>query len=130
MNIFVRKILILLSPLVFMILTNEAMRIKIKDGTYSAQGIKPINSAEYLPNKCSWACHNNTVYCKNNHVKYLKQFYVITDVLYFGVIAALASTGNYVALNIIFLVLLFPITILYFIIKSIRIQDEIRKLSK
>src|SRR6478735_4046058 len=117
MKRFVRNILILLSPFVLMALINEVVRTKIKEKPYTAHDITAINSAEYLPEKCTWACHNNTAYCKAHHVKYLKPFYGVTDVLYFGEIAALASTGNYGAANIIFLVLLFPITILYFIIK-------------
>ena len=130
MKRFVRKIFILLFPFVHMALINEVIRTKIIELPYKIHGIIAINSAEYLPEKCTWACHNNTVYCKTHHVKYLKPFYAFTDIFYFGVIAALTSTGNYSAANIIFLVFLFPITILYFIIKSINIQEEIRKLSK
>jgi len=130
MKRLVRNILILLSPFLFMALINEGVRPKIKEKPYISHGITAINSAVYISDKCSWACHNNTVFCKNHHVKYLKPFYPFTDVLYFGVINVLASTGNYGAANIIFLVFLFPFTILYFIIKSLNIQDEIRKLSK
>ena len=113
-----------------MVLINEAVRPKIKEQPYTAHGIIDVNSAKYLPKKCTWVCHNNTAYCKTHHVKYLKPFYTITEVFYFGVIGLLASTGNYGAANIIFLVFLFPLTILYFIIKSIDIQKEIQKLSK
>ena len=130
MKRIVRNIFVLLSPFVFMTLINEVVRIKIKEKPYKSHGIKAINSAEYLTEKCTCACHNNTAYCKINHVKYLKPFYVYTDILYFGAIGALESTGNYVAANIIFLVFLFPITILYFIIKSLNIKEEIRKLSR
>ncbi len=112
-----------------MALINEVIRIKIQDKPYSAHGIEAINSTEYFLEKCSWACHNNTAYCKTNHVKYLKPFYAVTDVFYSGVIAVLASTGNYVVANIIFLVFLFPITILYLFIKSLNIQKKIGKLS-
>ena len=130
MKRFKRNILILLSPFLFMALINEAVRLNIKEQPYTAHGINAVNSAEYLPNKCTWICHNNTIYCKTHHVKYLKPFYAITDFFYFGVIGILASTDNYGAANIIFLVFLFPLTILYLIIKSLNIQDEIRKLSK
>jgi len=125
-----RNILILLSPFLIMVLINEAVRAKNKEKPYTAHGITAINSSVYLTEKCTWTCHNNTSYCKVHHVKYLTPFYAVTDMLYFGVISALASTGNYGAANIIFLVLLFPFTILFFIIKSLNIQDEIRKLSK
>jgi hypothetical protein len=130
MKIFARNILILIFPFVLMFIINEALRIKIRETPYSLNGIKAINSAEYLQEKCTWTCHNNTEYCKIHHVKYLKPYYLVTDFFYFGIIAALKSTGNYGVANIIFLVFLFPITILYFIIKSINLQNEIRKLSK
>ena len=127
---FIRNILILISPFLFMAFINEAMRTKIKEKPYTAHGVTTINSVKYLPKKCTWICHNNTKYCKAYHVKYLKPFYRITDLFYFGVIGILASTGNYGAANIIFLVFLFPLTILYFFIKSIDIEIEIQKLSK
>ena len=130
MQKFIRNISILLLPFLLMVLINEVVRTQIKEKRYSAHGIKAINSALYLPGKCTWVCHNNTAYCKVHHVKLLKPFYGITDAFYFGAIAALASTGNYGLANIVFLVLLFPIMIWYFIIKSLNIQDEIRTLSK
>ncbi len=129
MKKFVRNISILLLPFLLMVLVNEVTRITSKEKRYTIQGIRAINSAEALPEKCTWACHNKNGYCKTHHVKYLKPFYAQTDVFYFGVIAALASTGNYAIANIIFLVLLFPIAIWYFIIQSLNIQDKIRKLS-
>jgi hypothetical protein len=130
MKILTRIILILIFPFIIMFIINEALRVKIKETPYSLNDIAAINSAEYLQEKCTWACHNNTAYCKIHHVKYLKPYYLITDLFYFGIIAALKSTGNYGAANIIFLVFLFPMTIFYFIIKSINLQNEIRKLSK
>ena len=130
MTKLLRNSLILLAPFLLMVLTNEAVRLKLKEKPYSANGITAVNSAECLPMKCTWICHNNTTYCKTNHVKYLKPVYVITDLFYFGVIGLLASTGNYAAANIIFLVFLLPLTILFFIIKSIDLQKEIQKLSK
>lgn len=130
MKRFVRSIFILFFPFLFLVLINEAVRPKIKEQPYTAHGIIAANSVEYLPNKCTWICHNNTTYCKTQHVKYLKPFFSITDVYYFGAISMLASTGNYGATNIIFLVFLFPFIILYLIIKSLNIQDDIRHLSK
>jgi hypothetical protein len=130
MKRLLRNALILLTPFLIMALINEVVRLKIKEKPYKAHGITAINSAEYFPNKCTWICHNNTTYCKAHHVKYLKPFYSITDVFYFGALGILASKGNFGAANIIFLVFLFPLTILYFIIKSIDIQEKIQKLSK
>lgn len=125
-----RGLLILLLPVLLMGIINEAVRAKTKKTQQLKTGVTAINSAEKLPNKCTWVCHNNTTYCKVHHVKYLKPFYSITDVFYFGVIGILASTGNYGTANILFLVVLFPITILYFIIKSIEIRKEIRNISR
>jgi len=130
MKIFTRNIFILIIPFIIMIITNEFYRFNIKERPYSIYGVKTLNSVKHIPNKCSWVCHNNTEYCKAKHVKYLKPYYGITDVLYFCTIKALRKTGNYSAANIIFLVLIFPFSILYFIIKSLNIQDKIRKLSK
>lgn len=125
-----RNILILISPFMLMVLVNEVTRSKIKESPYKAFGITAINSSRLLTEKCTWACHNNTEYCKTHHVKYLKPYFIFTDFFYYGVIAALKSTGNYGAANIILLVLLIPGTILYFIIKSLNKQDDIRKLFK
>lgn len=123
-----RNIFILFSPFMFMVLINEAVRPTIKEKPYTAHGITAINPVEYSPEKCTWACQNNTAYCKAHHVKYLKPYYTLTDKPYFGVIGMLASTGNYVGANIIFLVLLLPFIFLVLIIKSLNIQDQIRKL--
>ncbi len=131
MKRYILNAFILLLPFMLMALINEAVRLKTNKGhQYMSQGITAINSADYLLHKCTWICHNNTTYCKTHHVKYLKPLYSITDIFYFGVVNLLASTGNYGAANIIFLVFLIPLTILYFIIKSINIQYDIRKLSK
>ncbi len=123
-----RNLALLLFPILIMVVTNEVIRPTIKDKPYSIQGITAINSAGYYPDKCSWACHNNTGYCKTNHVKYLKPYYGYTDVFYFGVISALQATGNYGAANILLLVLLFPLTIWLFVVKSLNIQDKINRI--
>jgi hypothetical protein len=127
MKRILRSLFILISPFAIMVLINEAVRPTIKEKPYAAHGVTAINSAVYSPTKCTWVCHNDTKYCKKHHVKYLKPFYAITDVFYFGIIGILASTGNYGAANILFLVLLLPYMILYFFIKSLNLQDEIRK---
>jgi len=127
---FLRNISIILSPFLLMIIINEAARIKIKEKPYIAQGVAAMNSDGYYPEKCSWACHNKTAYCKTYHVKYLKPYFTVTDKFYFGAISALASTGFYGVANIIFLVFLFPFIILYFVINSLNIQDNIGKIKR
>ena len=130
MNKLTRNALILLSPFLLMVLINEAIRSSIKEQSFTHNGITAINSAACLPDKCTWKCHNETDYCKIHHVKCLKPVLSKTDVFYHGVINRLRDTGNYDMANIVFLVLLFPLAMYFFIIKSLNIQDEIRKLKQ
>jgi len=81
-----------------MILVNET----------STQPTKPSSE------KCSWKCHDDTAFCKTNHVKYAKSYFNQIDPIYFGIINSLKSTGDYRGANILFLVLLIPI-IIYFL---------------
>lgn len=126
----IRSLIILVSPFLFMIIVNEIVRPTIKAKPYSQYGITAINSVNRDPDRCTWICHNNTNYCKKYHVKYLKEYYKYTDPMYFGIIKLLAKTGNYGLANIIFLVILFPFLIWFFIIQSLNIQDEIKEIKK
>ena len=63
-------------------------------------------------------------------MKYLKNYFAYTDIIYFGIISLLANTGNYGLANIIFLVILLPLLMWFFIIKSLNIQDNINILKK
>ena len=130
MNRLLRNALIILSPFFLMVLINEAVRPNIKEKPHTLRGVTAINSADKLPKKCTWICYKETTYCKTHHVKYLKPYYTFTDPFYLGLIGLLKSTGNYSAANIIFLVFLFPLTILYFFIKSLDLQEKIQKLKK
>lgn len=123
-----RIILLLISPYLFIILINEFIRPWINETPYTAFGITAMNSAERIPNRCTWECHNNTTYCMEHHVHVMKPVMKITNLFYFGLIGVLAATGNYGLANIIFLVFLIPLMILYFIYRSMRIQDEINLL--
>jgi protein-S-isoprenylcysteine O-methyltransferase Ste14 len=113
-----------------MIIVNENSKSSVKEKPYSAFGITAINSINKIDDKCTWVCHNNTNYCKENHVKFNKQFFFITDPIYFGLIFLMSSTGYYGIANIVFLVILIPLTIWFFLIKSINLQIEINKLKK
>lgn len=126
----IRNLAILVSPFLLMIIVNEVVRPTIKEKPYSKHGITAINSAGRNTEKCTWICHNNTTYCKEKHVKYLKNYYAYTDTIYFGIISLLANTGNYGLANIIFLVILLPLLIWFFIISSLNIQDKINILKK
>ena|SRR5690554_1317898 len=127
---FFRNIALLLLPYLLMIIINEAYRPTIKETPYSLRGITAINSDVRTPDKCSWAAHSDTAYCKQNHVKLLMNHMDITDKIYFGAIGALHSTGNYGAANVIFLVILFPLTMWYSLVKVIDYTLEIKALKK
>jgi len=121
---------ILILPFLGMIIVNESVRLNTIGKGYTNQGVTAINSAERLKNKCSWICHNETAFCKANHVKLAKPYFNKIDPLYFGIIHTLQSTGNYGLANIIFLVILIPLLMYVLLIKSISIQLEIRKIKK
>ncbi len=125
-----RNICLLLLPYIIMVVINESYRSLITEKPYSAYGFTAINSDLKSPHKCSWIAHSNTSYCKQHHVKFLKDYFHITDKIYFGAIQALHSTGNYGAANIMFLVILFPLIMWYSLIKIIDYTIAIRKLKK
>lgn len=127
---FFRNIALLLLPYLLMIIINEAYRPTIKETPYSLRGITAINSDVRTPDKCTWAAHSDTAYCKQNHVKLLKNHMDITDKIYFGAIGALHSTGNYGAANVIFLVILFPLIMWYSLVKVIDYTLEIKALKR
>ncbi len=119
---------IFLLPIIGMILINEYTRLTISEKGYQIQGVTAINSAKKLNQECSWICHNNTSFCKQHHVKLAKPYFNKNDPIYFGIINSLKSTGNYGLANVIFLVILFPLLMVFLFIKSVRIQIEIRQL--
>ena len=121
-------LLLILLPILGMILTNEYTRQTISEKGYQTQGLTAINPAQKLKHKCSWACHNNTNFCKQHHVKFAKPYFNKIDPIYFGIINSLQSTGNYGLANVIFLVFLFPLLMVFFFIKSLKIQGEIHQL--
>ena len=128
MNPLLRNLTILAFPFLTIVLVNEFVRKNISKSQYSIHGIKTINSAKYIPTKCTWACHNNTAYCKKEHVKLLKPYFKVTDIFYFGMISALQMMGNYALANIFILVLFIPFTFFYFWFRSLAIQDEINRI--
>lgn len=105
-----------------MVLVNELIRPAIKEQPYFYKSISAINSAKQLKNKCTWHCHNDTNFCKNNHVKKAGGLFKIIDPVYFGIINFLKSTGHYALANIILFVILFPLLIFYFLIKIMNLK--------
>ena len=122
--------LILLIPFIGIIMINEFVRLNSNHVGYNIQGVNAINTEKKLKEKCSWICHNNTNYCKKNHVNLTKLYFNRIDPIYFGIINSLKLTGNYGLANIIFLVILLPLTMYILLVKSISIQFKISKLKK
>lgn len=111
-----------------MIIVNESMRPFIEEPAYQIKGITAMNSNLRIKDKCTWAAHSDTSYCKKFHVQLLKPFETYTDPIYFGTIGLLQSTGNYAAANIFFLVILFPLFIWFSLVKIIDYLLEIKKI--
>jgi len=110
------KIVIFLFPFFFIVVVNEFSRIFIPENSETRF---KINSSKKNIEKCSWICHNNTNYCKNNHVKFVSNHFSITDKIYFGIIKTLQLTGKYKFANILFLVIVFPLIIYFLLIRNI-----------
>tara|TARA_B100000795_G_C22531199_1_gene335183 strand:+ start:164 stop:592 length:429 start_codon:yes stop_codon:yes gene_type:complete len=123
-------LLILIFPFLGMITVNEFVRLNTKEEGYKTRGVTAINSANKTKDKCSFICHNETGYCRDNHVKLAKPYFDKIDPLYFGVIQSLKSTGDYRGANILFLVILIPLIMYLLLVKSISMQAEIRKIKK
>jgi hypothetical protein len=135
------------------IAVNEFSRMGKNGERFTMYGLKGINSNRAIADKCSWVCHFKTNHCRENHVKFLKDYFPITDKLYMGEIHLLGkfkiikndsqifSNGlnqlgvsteyaNYGLANIVFLVLLIPFLILYCLVKGLTIQKQIKKLCR
>lgn len=130
MNRKLRNFSLLLLPFLIMLAINELVRPSIQEEPYSRRGIIAMNSVEDRPDKCTWICHQSTRICKEKHVKFLQPFFKHTDPLYFGIINLLQGTGNYGLANIIFLVILVPFLIWWFLTRSLNIQDEINRIKR
>ncbi len=126
----IRNLTLLVLPFLMMIIVNEISRQKNPDEPYSKHNITAINSAKRNTVKCTWICHNDTGFCKQNHVTYLSSYFQYTDPIYFGAINLLKSTGNYGLANIVFLVIIVPLLLWFFLVKSMNMQDEISTLKR
>lgn len=118
------------SPFFLMIMVNEnAKAYKIEKG-YQVQNIEAINNSKADPNQCTWMCHNNTIFCKEQHTKILNKSFDFTDPIYFGTIRLLMATGNYGAANILLYVVFFPLTIAVLIIWNRHLTIKIATFKK
>ena len=127
-----KKIFLYLVPLlaafILMVVINEYCRrgMNLMGGVKFGQST--MNTALATPGACSWACYDNTAYCKQNHVKVLNKYFSVFDPLYFGMISALKQTGNYSAANVIFLVILWPSVMSFLLVRSLFIRSKIRSI--
>ena len=113
-----------------MYFVNENTRLNNKGEIYYRKNITVINPGLALKDKCTWHCHDQTEYCKKNHVSVLRPVIKYTDPVYFGIIKTLRSTGNYQMANIIFLVILWPLLIVFYFFKILRINQRIKRHKK
>lgn len=118
---------LILFPIIFVILINESQRSTHQSHLFKWKKVKTINSAVPSIFKCSWACHNQTTFCKINHVKLLKPYFSWTDPIYFGIIRSLKATGNYGLANLVVLVLLIPMLCLWLFWKIVTYQLRIKE---
>lgn len=118
---------LILFPIFFVIFINESQRSSHRNHQFEWKTVKTINPS--LPSffKCSWVCHNETIWCKMNHVKRLKPYFSWTDPLYFGLINKLKATGNYGLANLVFLVVLIPGFCLWMLWRIIQDQRIIKE---
>jgi hypothetical protein len=130
-----RNILLLIIPFLLIIIINEVSRPNIQGKPYKIFATA-MNSVAKDMTRCTWMCHNEyeSDYCKNYHVKYLKNYFSYTDDIYNGIINLLKggtnSTYFYQITNVVFLVFLIPLIIWYLLTKSLSMQDQIRKLKR
>jgi len=126
MNKKIRNLFLFLFPFALMVFVNHFIKPTVdpipNDGKW--------NTTVSLPNRCSWACHNNTIYCIEHHVKMNKNLLAVSLPFYFGEIMLLKLAGNYSLINILLLVTLVPLYLWYFLIKIIDTLQEIKEAKK
>lgn len=122
--------LILVVPLVLMIVINELFRNSELENPHQSHGLETINPGTPSKESCTWACHDDTSFCKTHHVKFNAAYFTYTDPLYFGMIRVLKGFGDYGLANILLLVLFFPLLIYGLLIRSLSIQRRITSLKK
>lgn len=121
-----RNILLFLFPFILMVVVNHF----IKPSTDPIPNDGKWNTTMQLRDRCSWACHNQTMYCIEHHVKMNTLLLMLTKPFYFGEITLLQMIGNYSFANILILVTLVPLYIWYFLIRIIDTLQEIREEKK
>jgi hypothetical protein len=67
---------------------------------------------------------------QQHHVVYLDSWFQVVDPIYFGIIRALKSTGNYGAANLVVFVILLPLLMFWWLVRSLNMQAEISRLKR
>jgi hypothetical protein len=125
-----RNLLILFTPIIIVVCTNELTRPTIKENNFRKNGYNTMNSGQEIKYKCTWKCHNSDTYCIANHVKMPNSLLKYTNPIYMGYIKYLRETpGSYESSNIITLVILIPLFIYILITKCIDNYIIIKKLN-
>jgi hypothetical protein len=126
-----RNLFIFFAPILLMIMVNESARL-IQGKSNHYYGKQPsINSANQIKDKCTWECHDNTSYCKHNHVKLIKGVLSYTDMVYNKTIQLLQNSNRSYAMdNLIYLVFGMPLLIYFMLIKCIDHHQQIKNLKK
>ena len=108
---------LLLLPFLIMVAVNESQRGKLPD----------IHSTLPDPTHCNWYCHNHTDYCIKTHNSLIRgNLYIFTNKIYNTILAFLGSIkGGYKVMNILFLVIIFPLAMWFL---AIGFFEKLRKI--
>ena len=119
MKKFIIIISIIISPYLLMVVVNEYVKTKEYPITFYKFNIITHNDHSFNKYKCTWSCHHQTSLCKKYHINH--QEIKKIDFIYNKIIEALYTGGSkfYAINNIIFLVLLWPLWMLYLFIRII-----------
>jgi len=115
MKRFLKFILISITPV---IIVASLVILFAKDIEYT--------TSKADPTRCTLKCYYDTHYCKVHHVKHIN-FFELSDKIYFGIIDALKSTGNYEKANVYVLVVGVPLLIYILFVYSVAIQFIINR---
>lgn len=138
-----KYVLILLAPFAIMAVINESCRPFIKEKPFIFLDISAMNSVKYDTDKCSWACHNSTTnHCLQHHVEVIKPgfpFYKQINDFYWGLINFNSRTKDdkkvsdlkfYAAMNLTFLVVIWPLIMYLLLINYLRLKRRIRTIRR
>jgi hypothetical protein len=118
--------LLFLAPFLFVVLVNESTKpndiFVVKLNLTGKPKVAAYNSGSFLPNKCSWDCHNHG--CKHNEKNKINVGFVSTiynSIISFNNLPSKNGVDglNYQFMNIIFLVVLWPLVLFGLVILNV-----------